>query len=184
MGSKNKNFSKNKNKGNQSQSKATPPQSIKPPSAAQAISPKSPENDKFKGLQSYGLDQIAQRLVLDAKKRDPDSLNQAHKMRMATAYGLERFWGEHLRLQPKDASKQLKDANKSQYWKETWDELVGVMAIAGFTIPNDSVDGNDVDSVKAMSAKLWQLDLEVQRVALAVLTQLCDCMVWWTQRYK
>ena len=45
------------------------------------------------GWTSYGLDQIAQRLVLDAKGRNPDSLNQGHKMRMSTAYGLERFWG-------------------------------------------------------------------------------------------
>lgn len=44
----------------------------------------------------YGLDQKAQNLVLDAKKIDPKSLNQAHKMRQAVAYGLERFWGEHL----------------------------------------------------------------------------------------
>jgi len=51
------------------------------------------------GWTSYGLDQVAQRLVLDAKERNTDSLNQSYKMRMATAYGLERFWGEHLRLQ-------------------------------------------------------------------------------------
>jgi hypothetical protein len=35
-----------------------------------------------------------------------------------------------------------------------------------------------------MSAKLWSIPLEDQRVAVAVLTQLCDCLVWWTQRYK
>jgi len=71
------------------------------------------------GWKSYGLDQAAQRLVLAARKRDPKSLNQGYKMRMAVAYGLERFWGEHLRLQ--------KEPNKSQYWKETWDALVAVM---------------------------------------------------------
>ncbi len=126
---------------------------------------------------SYGLDQIAQKLVLDAKTRDKDSLNQAYKMRMAVAYGLERFWGEHLRLQRREPS-------KSTYWKQTWDELVKVMLKAGVKIPNDSVRADDTNSVKSMSEKLWNLELQDQRVALAVLTQLSDCMVWWTQRYK
>ncbi|MCA1994465.1 MAG: hypothetical protein LDL41_20825, partial [Coleofasciculus sp. S288] len=51
-------------------------------------------------------------------------------------------------------------------------------------IPNDPVNPSKVQDIQAMSAKLWQLSLEDQRVALAVLTQLCDCIVWWTQRYK
>ena len=54
------------------------------------------------------------------KKRDEKSLNQSYKMRMAVAYGLERFWGEHLRL-------QAKEPEKSQYWKDTWDALVGIL---------------------------------------------------------
>ncbi len=33
--------------------------------------------------QSYGLDQSAQKLVLMARERDPQSLNQSYKMRMA-----------------------------------------------------------------------------------------------------
>ncbi|NEP19352.1 MAG: hypothetical protein F6J97_21075, partial [Leptolyngbya sp. SIO4C1] len=78
--------------------------------------------------QSYGLDQIAQKLVLAARGRDPKSLNQSYKMRMAIAYGLERFWGEHLRLQGREQ-------DKSDYWKETWDELVKVMAQANVNIP-------------------------------------------------
>jgi hypothetical protein len=73
---------------------------------------------------SYGLDQVAQKLVLNAKLRDKNSLNQSYKMRMAVAYGLERFWGEHLRL-------QKKEPEKSQYWKETWDALIEVMNKAG-----------------------------------------------------
>lgn len=129
--------------------------------------------------QTYGLDQAAQDLVLKAKARDPDSLNQSYKMRMAVAYGLERFWGEHLRFQAKE-----KERSKSQYWKETWDKLVDVMSTAKITIPNDPVSINDTQSIRAMSEKLWKLELEDQRVALAVLTQLCDCIVWWTQRYK
>ena len=126
---------------------------------------------------SYGLDREAQRLVLAAKQRDKKTLNQSHNMRMAVAYGLERFWGEHLRLQKKESL-------KSQYWKETWDALVKIMHQAGVTLPNDKVSADDVKAVQAMSEKLWQMELADQRVALAVLTSLCDCIVWWTQRYK
>lgn len=130
------------------------------------------------GWNSYGLDRAAQQLVLNARARDPQSLNQSYKMRMAVAYGLERFWGEHLRLQGREPT-------KSTYWKETWDALVKVLDDAGVTIPNDSVSVNDTKQIQAMSKRLWnELTLEDQRVALAVLTQLCDCIVWWTQRYK
>jgi hypothetical protein len=127
--------------------------------------------------QSYGLDRAAQKLVLDAKQRNKDSLNQGYKMRMSVAYGLERFWGEHLRL-------QNREPDKSQYWKETWDVLVEVMQRTHVTIPNDSVDVDDTRKVQAMSERLWQLETADQRVTLAVLTQLCDCIIWWTQRYK
>lgn len=127
--------------------------------------------------ESYGLDQLAQQLVLDAKAREPQSLNQAYKMRMATAYGLERFWGEHLRL-------QRRELNASLFWQETWAALVTVMARAGVNLPNQRVNPDDVASIRAISEALWQLPLSDQRVALAVLTQLCDSLVWWTQRYK
>ena len=126
---------------------------------------------------SYGLDQEAQRLVLAAKLRDEKSLNQSYKMRMAIAYGLERFWGEHLRLQGKEET-------KSKYWKDTWDTLVKVMAQAGVTLPNEPVRSDNAKAIQSMSEDLWQLSLQDQRVAMAVLTQLCDCIVWWTQRYK
>jgi hypothetical protein len=129
------------------------------------------------GWKSYDLDREAQKLVLDAKKRDESSLNQSYKMRMAVAYGLERFWGEHLRL-------QAKEPDKSIYWKETWDALVGVMEQAGVLIPNQAVNANNVNQIQTMSDELWNLEIDEQRVALAVLTQLCDCIVWWTQRYK
>ena len=125
----------------------------------------------------YNLDRIAQKLVLAAKLRDRDSLNQSFKMRESVSYGLERFWGEHLRL-------QSKEPNKAQYWKETWEKLVETMAEAGIPIPNDTVQVNDTESVQVMAEKLWELKLEDQRITLAVLTQLCDCLVWWTQRYK
>lgn len=129
------------------------------------------------GWQTYGLDQEAQKLVLNAMQRDKDSLNQAYKMRMAVAYGLERFWGEHLRLQDREQA-------KSDYWKETWDTLVNIMSRGGITLPNNQVNPNQAGSIRQMSEQLWQLDIEAQRVSLAVLTQLCDALIWWTQRYK
>lgn len=129
------------------------------------------------GWNYYGLDREAQKLVLAAKQRDKDSLNQAFKMRESVAYGLERFWGEHLRLQGREEA-------KSKYWKETWDTLVKIMDNAQIPIPNDSVNSESTKSVQAMAESLWTLEIETQRVALAVLTQLCDCLVWWTQRYK
>lgn len=136
------------------------------------------------GWKFYGLDQAAQKLVLDAKKRDEKekeqskkSLNQSFKMRESVAYGLERFWGEHLRL-------EVKEKTKSKYWKATWNAFVDIMSEAKIIIPNDSVSVDDTSKVKEMAKKLWDLNIDDQRVALAVLTQLCDSLVWWTQRYK
>ena len=128
-------------------------------------------------LHYYSLDKIAQQLVLNAKERNSDSLNQSFKMRMAIPYGLERFWGEHLRLQKKEPA-------KSDYWKSTWDEFVKIMSKANVTIPNEKVKIDDIKSIKNMTQKLWELDINEQRVAIAVLTQLCDSLVWWTQRYR
>jgi hypothetical protein len=128
---------------------------------------------------SYDLDRRAQKLVLSAKQRDRESLNQAYKMRSTVAFGLERFWGEHLRLRGSHGS-----AGKADYWQETWDTLVDIMRQAGVTIPNDAVQASNPKSVQAMAEKLWALGVDDQRVAIAVLTQLCDCLVWWTQRYK
>jgi hypothetical protein len=129
------------------------------------------------GWNTYKLDQTAQKLVLDAKRRDPDSLNQGHKMRMTTAYGLERFWGEQLRLAGRDQA-------KADYWKSVWTELVTIMGGAGVTVPNRRVDPNNETQIRAMAQDLWAMDLADQRVTLAVLTALCDAIVWWTQRYK
>lgn len=131
-------------------------------------------------LEPYGLDQYAHDLVLKYRdKKDKDGktsvLNQTHKMRMSVAYGLERFWGEHLRL----------DGDKAKYWKETWDNLHEILSHAGIKLPNDEIQSQkDTDAIKSMAEKLWTFDTRQRKVALAVLTQLCDCMVWWTQRYK
>jgi hypothetical protein len=35
-----------------------------------------------------------------------------------------------------------------------------------------------------MAKKIWEIPLPNQRIALMVLTQFCEALVWWTQRYK
>lgn len=128
----------------------------------------------------YEIDRVAQELTL--KFRDKDVLGESHKMRATTAYGLERFWGEHLRL-----LRDTKTKDKGDFWKETWKALCKIMKEAGITIPNDSVNIDKTAEVEAMAAKLWdesKFPIEQRKVVLAVLTQLCDSLVWWTQRYK
>ena len=125
----------------------------------------------------YEIDRVAHDLVL--KFRDQDVLGESHKMRATTAYGLERFWGEHLRLDQKE-----QDKYKAAFWKETWDELCQIMKQAGITIPNDKVNTKDTSSIKVMSTKLWAFDIEQRKIALAILIELCNSLVWWTQRYK
>ena len=131
------------------------------------------------GWQPYHLDHYAQELVLEFRdkkdKKDNDVLNESHKMRMTIAYGLERFWGEHLRLKDKEPK-------KSDYWKKVWKKLHDILGDSGIKLPNDNV--NSTDDIKAMTKAIWSLPLADQRVALMVLTQFCDSLVWWTQRYK
>jgi hypothetical protein len=134
---------------------------------------------------SYELDREAQKLVM--KYKDKDVLNESHKMRVTVAYGLERFWGEHLRLIGKPKEKE-----KGEYWKATWSTLVRVMKNAGIEVPNENIgrDRNNnfiTEDIERMTKKLWDKEtfpIEHQRITLAVLTQLCDSLVWWTQRYK
>jgi hypothetical protein len=135
---------------------------------------------------SYQLDQYAHQLVLDAKVRDPDSLKQAYKMRQTVAYGLERFWGEQFRLQDKEQ-------NKAQYWSDTWLKLAEIMNKAGITIPSEDIKKSNTVRIKEVAKQLWgEADLsdgtrlahEDRQVVLAILTQFCDCLVWWTQRYQ
>jgi hypothetical protein len=137
----------------------------------------------------YGLDQIAHRLVKDALALDENGpanqdkcLREAYDMREAVAYGLERFWGESLR----DEGKLVR---KATYWRATWAKLVEILAIADVTLPNHS-------DPTTMAQMLWgdvgldgteggaRLTHKDRQLALAVLAQLCNCMVWWTQRYK
>ncbi|NJK28750.1 MAG: hypothetical protein HC851_19660 [Acaryochloris sp. RU_4_1] len=138
----------------------------------------------------YNLDREAHRLV-DQYSHEDGVLNESHKMRMTVAYGLERFWGEHLRLGV--------DQPEGRYWKAVWDQLHTILQPAGIELPRaeltlDSNPQAKEDNKRQQQAytddivnRLWALEASEQdqyRVALAVLTQFCDCLVWWTQRYK
>ena len=151
----------------------------------------SKNSQELTGWQPYDLDYYAQELVL--KHRDKKNvLNESHKMRMTVAYGLERFWGEHLRL-------QRESQDKSQYWKDVWDKVAEILNRAEVDLPNDSITSNlpdrtpdqkkkkaedETKNIKNMAEKIWKMPLAKQRIALMVLTQFCDALVWWTQRYK
>ena len=126
----------------------------------------------------YDLDHLAQEIVLKARDTDRDSLNQAYKMRAACAYGLERFWGEHLRLAAREPA-------KAQFVADVWSGFVGVMARAGVTLPGEMLCNRDSEAaIQAVAEQLWRIPHEQQQTLLAVLTALCDAVVWWTQRLK
>jgi hypothetical protein len=134
-------------------------------------------------LRFYDLDRIAENLV--RSHRDQEVLNETHKMRVSVSFGLERFWGEHLRLQ-----RRQEDSDKADYWRETWRTLVRIMGDSGIVVPNVNVNINDRDStaqIREMANHLWDeqaFPMQQRKVVLAVLMQLCDSMIWWAQRYK
>ncbi|GJD16181.1 hypothetical protein RIVM261_011370 [Rivularia sp. IAM M-261] len=130
--------------------------------------------------QPYNLDQKAQRLVLNYRDKE-GVIGQSHKMRATVSYGLERFWGEHLRLLGKN---DAKEREKGKYWQSTWKEFVNIMKVTGIQLPAEEIRENETDKIEKVAEKLWSLPLEDQKICLAVLTQFCDCLVWWTQRYK
>ena len=146
-------------------------------------------------LKPYKLDKYAHDLVL--KYRDKNVLNETHKMRMTVAYGLERFWAEQFRLEKE------KNQDKAKYWRETWKTLATIMKQAKVIVPNDDIDSKNTEQIQEMAKKLWvksdkdldpnekqksdkkhEFNEDQRKVTLAVLTQLCDYMVWWVQRYK
>ena len=132
------------------------------------------------GWHPYDLDHLALEIVLKARNSDSDSLNQAYKMRASCSYGLERFWGEHLRL------KANKQPAKAQFVADVWTGFVGIMARAGVKLPGDMLSSHDDErAIQAVAEQLWRLPRhprQDQQAALAVLTALCDAVVWWTQR--
>ena len=129
-------------------------------------------------LQFYELDRIAQELVLDFRDQK-EVLNESHKMRATVAYGLERFWGEHIRLSRNEEA-------KSRYWAETWTAFVDLMKRGGIKLPA-KVNKKETKDIRKITNKFWDeatLSNDDRRIALSVLTQLCETLVWWTQRYK
>jgi hypothetical protein len=131
------------------------------------------------GWHPFDLDHLAQEIVLKARNSDPDNnLNQAYKMRASCSYGLERFWGEHLRLADKEP-------HKAQFVADVWSGFVGIMAKTGLKLPGVMRSHHDSEAdIQAVAEQLWSLDRHQQQTSLAVLTALCDAVVWWTQRLK
>jgi|SRR6476661_1207563 hypothetical protein len=131
--------------------------------------------------QPYALDSRARRLVTS---QSANSLREAYKMREAVAFGLERFWGESMRYRTNqerfEEQQKLDKAEiekaKAGYWEDVWNELVEVI--------KEDISLPEHKDVKVGNNQLWNLSRDSQEVALAVLIQLCDCLVWWTQRYK
>jgi len=147
----------------------------------------------------YDLDHVAQGIVLKVRERaqDPsmksdrsnskedklekvkDVLNEAYKMRAACAFGLERFWGEHLRLSKKD------EQQKAEFIADVWRAFVVIMKDAGITLPHNLYKNTASEAeIRKVTNQLWALQPQDRQAALAVLTNLCDSVVWWTQRLK
>jgi hypothetical protein len=135
----------------------------------------------------YEIDHLAQKLVADNRNKK-DVLNESHKMRMAVAYGLERFWGERFRLE-KD------DPEKAEYWKAVWKTLADdILKPVGIDLPNHEIksektdvkkkEAEETDNIKDMADRIWGMPQDDREIALTVLAQFCDSLVWWTQRYK
>lgn len=132
------------------------------------------------GWHPFDLDHKAQEIVLNARKRDQESLNQAFKMRATCAYGLERFWGEHLRL-------RRVDTNRADFVKETWEKFIEIIESSkpGIEIPRTHSSAELPEALlTAELNKIWALSHTDQQECLAVLVALCDAIVWWTQRLK
>jgi hypothetical protein len=127
-------------------------------------------------FQPYGIDHSAQKIVLSNRDAQ-DVLNESHKMRMSVSYGLERFWGEHLRLK-----RDRKTEQKGAYWQQVWKAVAIILEESGIILPQEDCQ-NSQDIERAVN-QIWSLSLADQQVALMVLTQFCDSLVWWTQRYK
>lgn len=170
---------------------SVPPEGNSPANTTPKQNMNPPQPLNLEGWQPYNLDHFAQNLILNYRNQK-DVLNETHKMRMTVAYGLERFWGEHLRL-------KRENKNKSHYWKAVWDTLGQILSHTGVSLPNDNVvsqlpsrdakereakEADETRKIQAMANQIWQMPMADQRVALMVLNQFCDSLVWWCQRYK
>ena len=137
--------------------------------------------------QPYRIDDCARQVVLKALQRDPqgESLSQVFKMRVTCAYGLERFWGEYLRLKQKPAEQM-----KAEIILDTWRFMSKeILADTGIDLPFDP----DLDlsarvnqqAVRNSLEKIWELRTTrpyQAQVALSVLTTFCEAIIWWKNR--
>jgi hypothetical protein len=114
----------------------------------------------------YSLDDRARKLVATHQ----EVVRESYKMRESVAYGLERFWGEGERYANNE------ELAKSAYWKAVWNTLVDLI--------KEDIELPLHENVNVESDDLWKLNRDNADIAIAVLIQLCDCLVWWTQRIK
>jgi hypothetical protein len=138
------------------------------------------EPDELKKLEKwkpYSFDHYAQSLVI--KYRDQkDVLNETHKMRMTIAYGLERFWGEPLRLEKESQP-------KANYWKDVWKTLLEeFLQPSGLGTKLPSTYSNSTEKISETIKLIWDMDQEEREISQMILTQFCDSLVWWSQRLK
>jgi hypothetical protein len=141
----------------------------------------SNQPQELKEWQSYNLDHYAQKLVSDFRDKK-NVLNESHRMRMTVAYGLERFWGEHLRFE-RESKQEIKE--KGKYWKKVWDTLANdILKPIGISLPNEKLTFEDTKKIQEMTDSIWKMTQEDRTIVLMVLTQFCDSLVWWTQRYR
>ena len=162
-----------------------------------------PPPDREPGLVLYALDRYAHDLVIERRflslstneeenrKSKNQVFNEVFKMRSTVAFGLERFWGEPLRLKGKqedDGENKNKkiESEKSKYWGDTWGKFREIMESCDMSLPKSSLDVPE-SKIQETVTELWnnsEKKREERKVAIAILTELCDRMIWWTQRYK
>lgn len=135
--------------------------------------------------QPYGLDDCAQQVVLDAIKRDPSlkSLNQVFKMRTTCAYGLERFWGEFLRLRSGTEAEIMRSLIIQDTWNALRDQLLNG---TGIKLPYDpKLELDNQDAVRTSLARIWEIRAQNPKqaqVVLAILVSFCEAIIWWKNR--
>jgi hypothetical protein len=132
---------------------------------------------KLEKWKPYSFDHYAQSLVI--KYRDQkDVLNETHKMRMTIAYGLERFWGEPLRLEKESQP-------KANYWKDVWKTLLEeFLQPSGLGTKLPSTYSSSTEKIQETIQLIWDMDQEEREISQMILTQFCDSLVWWSQRLK
>ncbi len=76
--------------------------------------------------------------------------------------------------------KLSKKADPTLFWPK------GFQLVTSFDIdiPGRNITSTETEDIQPVVDELWKMSLSDRRIVLMVLTQLCDSLVWWTQRYK